>query len=63
MLYREIYVVKNRETIDDVSVAIGFTAAYITSDTIYGGATAAPSTCHVWVKYRAVVSGGYLIPA
>lgn len=35
MLHQKIYVVKNRETIDDVSVAIGFSAAYITSDTIY----------------------------
>lgn len=28
-LKTDIFVVKNRETIDDVSVAIGFTAAYI----------------------------------
>jgi len=38
MLYREIYVVKNRQTIDDVSVPVGFNAAYIPpieKDTIY----------------------------
>lgn len=34
MLYREIYVVKDRQTIDDVSVAIGFSAAYIPSSEV-----------------------------